>query len=697
MRPKPSLPLIGFLLLGALFLAFTARMALRRSRVESAVRADCRRQAEGAAASVQQVLTSLEAPVRALARDLEAGRVHPDHLPARLRLDLANAPASASRMGVLFRPFAVDPGRRLVASYMERGPGGVRPLPYAASGDYTLLDWFRYDLTCDGWNEPHRDPATGDLLVDYSVRARLPGKADPCGVVRIEVTLTEVQAMVGALAPGASGYGFLLSRKGVYLSDPLAANVKEGKTFLDTAQTLGDGGRLALAKAAADQRAAFAEGLSRFTGQKVWMFVHPVPSAGWSLGLAILKDELDLTPPDLNRSLILAVSLGAGTVIAGLVLLLRCVEEGRLKAFAVSLGVAAVLGVGTAFLWYFAYTIRRTDKTQEVAVMSPSSRAAFMHRYATLGVGLKDIAIRFIPTGVFIQQMELSGDGLMKISGQVWQRYPKEVPEEGRSVVFPEAVSCEFGQGFSRTYGDDQLRVVPFKGVFPMEADSNVNYPFDHTSVRLRMWTKLFYSDVLLVPDLEAYTLLAPAALPGIDKYLSVSGWKLEEAHFSYLPLVYNTNFGIPDYIGQQDTPELSYTVSLRRELTNPFVATFLPLLVVAGLLWFILLTTARTRDLVAVTGYSASNVLRAVTSLFFPVVLAQINLRNHILTHGLLYVEYYYFAMYCLILLVAANSIALAYLPFPRLMENENRISKTLYWPLITLAFFVISICYLL
>ena len=42
-----------------------------------------------------------------------------------------------------------------------------------------------------------------------------------------------------------------------------------------------------------------------------------------------------------------------------------------------------------------------------------------------------------------------------------------------------------------------------------------------------------------------------------------------------------------------------------------------------------------------AASGYSAMNLLRSVTTLFFPVVVAQINLRNHILTEGLLYVEY--------------------------------------------------------
>jgi hypothetical protein len=201
---------------------------------------------------------------------------------------------------------------------------------------------------------------------------------------------------------------------------------------------------------------------------------------------------------------------------------------------------------------------------------------------------------------------------------------------------------------------------------------------------------------VILAPDLEAYDLLVPVSLPGLDRGLELSGWKLGESHFSFLDEGYNTNFGIADYIGQQDSPELAYAVTLRRNFTNPFIATFLPLLVVAGLLFALVVTTVRSKEQMSASGYSAMNLLRSVITLFFPVVVAQINLRNHILTEGFLYVEYYYFVIYFLILLSALNALAVLYWDQPVLQRGDNRITKLCFWPLLTGSFFAISALYL-
>ena len=65
-------------------------------------------------------------------------------------------------------------------------------------------------------------------------------------------------------------------------------------------------------------------------------------------------------------------------------------------------------------------------------------------------------------------------------------------------------------------------------------------------------------------------------------------------------------NFGFPDYVGQQESPELAYTFTPKRNFTNPSIATFLPLLVVAGLLFTLVAITGRSREQMAASGYSA-------------------------------------------------------------------------------------------
>ena len=697
-RRKLIIAWLCFGVLGTALAVSIVRLVLRSRTVEAAARTGCRDQARQAAGAIRERLEAMEQVSHRLTLELEQGQVRPQDLPARLPDELRAAPGSTWRLGALFQPFAAGQGEPRWNPFVERGPEGVRSfIAYDASSDYTKLPWYQKNLSEAGWNEPHRDHVTGEFLVDYAEPFRLPGSGVPSGVVRVAVSLKEIQSLVGSLAPGSSGYGFLLSAKGVFMADPLDAHVRNGDTFEGVARAMNDQGRLRIARAALAHQAGFAQSVSGVTGQATWIFLEPVPEAGWSLGTTIIKDELDLAPPDLNHVLAWLVTLATATLLVGLFLTLEHWRDGFGLAWAFSLTGSLVLAAGTGFLWHAAYTLHQGPRSHEVEVMSIPRREAFIKRYEKIGAGLKEVSSTFIPTGVFIQQMEISGDSQMKISGQVWERFPKDFPAEGRGVTFPEAVTCTFGHPLEKTSGHALIQVYPFQGVFHMQADSIVNYPFDRSSVRLRMWPRQYYDNVVLVPDLEAYTILVPISLPGIDKGIELSGWKLGQSHFSFLQETYNTNFGISDYAGQQDSPELAYVFTLRRNFTNPFIATFLPILVVVGLLYALVVTTVRTKELMSASGYSAMNLLRSVITLFFPVVVAQINLRNHILTEGLLYVEYYYFLVYLLILVTAMNSLAVLYWDHPAIQSGDNRLAKLAFWPLLTGAFYAISLLYLL
>lgn len=669
------------------------RILVQVHQVEQAAKVACRRQAVDAAGAVQAQLTALEVRGRGLVQALEKGDLPVARIQDRMAQVLAGAPPSVSRMGVLFEPGPVLRGPR--GPYVERDGAALRRYDYAArDAAYHRHAWYADSLRQGGWSEPYPDPVTGEPRVNLGLPFRLPGSRQVSGLVRLELTLVEIQDMVGSLAPGRSGYGFLLSAKGVYLADPVHAHVRNRDTFAAAAQ--GDAGRLEIARAAAGHRPGFAVSRGGATGRRTWIFLEPVASSGWSLGEVILRDELVLEPPGFNRTLVVLVTLAALLGLDLLCLALLRPGAGPGARWRLALGGSLVAAAATACLWHFAYVRPAAPRSREVEVMSEASREAFLDRYRDLGTGIRTVATTFVPTGLFIQQMDFAGDGQMRISGQVWQRLPEGFPPEARGVTFPEAVSCEFGSPFERRRGDRLVQVTPFKGLFRLQPGTVVTYPFDRGSVRLRIWTRLFYSNVVLVPDLASYTILAPVSRPGLDSGLALSGWDLVESHFSFLVAAYNTDFGISDYAGQQDSPELMFSFSMRRAFVNPFIATFLPLLVVAVLLFALVLTTTREREQMAQGGYSLMNLLRAVTALFFPVVLAQINLRNHVVTEGLLYVEYFYFVVYLLILLAALNALGVWLWDHPVLQRRNNEVAKLAYWPLATGAFYAISILYL-
>ncbi|BDU74466.1 cache domain-containing protein [Mesoterricola silvestris] len=682
--------------LGGLLVAALGLFIRERREARASALAACRTQAGISARQIDRRLRSMEGLAHGIALDLEAGKLPVAGIQARLAKDLGEAPSEAFRMGVLFQPYAAGKDQRLMAPFVERRNPGVHAYDFLADGDYTTKDWYQADLKTSGWNAPYRHPSSGDLVVPYSEPVRLPGATDVSGVVGIEISLKDFQPLVAAMGPDSSGYAFLLSAQGVYLADPIQARVREAQTIEGVGRAMGDPGRLRLAQAAAHHRADQVESISGPGGKPTWVILEPIQASGWSLGIVVLLDQLRYDLPDMNLQVMKLVSLTLLVSLTALFLALGLPSAHTPRLWSFALGASCLMAVGTVSLWHFAYTLRRGTREQEIKVTSQAGLRNVVERYRKIASGLDKVDSIFVPTGVFIQKMEMVSGNMMKISGQVWQKYPEGFPKERQGISFPEASACDFGPTASEMVGSTRVDHFPFRGTFAMPAGSNVNYPFDRTQVRLRIWNRKIYGNIILVPDLDSYTILAPASLPGIDNSLTLSGWSLGESHFSFLIQSYNTSFGLPDKTGQQDSPELMYSVSLKRNFTNPFIATFLPIFVVAGMLFGLMATTTVLKERVSAFGYSVMNVLRTLTSLFFPVVLSQVNLRNHVPSEGLLIVEYYYFAIYGMLLLATANSMAVALWDKGFHRTGDNLIPKLLFLPSLSAVFYAISTLYL-
>ena len=148
---------------------------------------------------------------------------------------------------------------------------------------------------------------------------------------------------------------------------------------------------------------------------------------------------------------------------------------------------------------------------------------------------------------------------------------------------------------------------------------------------------------------------------------------------------------------GQNGFPELVYNLELKRNVLNPCLTIFLPLAVVAGLLFLMLMGATSQKDKASALGYNFLNMGRAVATLLFPTVLAQINLRTKVVTDGLLYVEYYYFAMDLMLLAVVVYTMAMALSAEGILQKNDALLAKVSFWPLLTGLFFAVTVLYLI
>jgi hypothetical protein len=79
---------------------------------------------------------------------------------------------------------------------------------------------------------------------------------------------------------------------------------------------------------------------------------------------------------------------------------------------------------------------------------------------------------------------------------------------------------------------------------------------------------------------------------------------------------------------------------------------------------------------------------------LFFVVILSELDLRRRLPSPSIMYVEYFYFAMYGAILIVALVTLTNAYIGhFPRVEHREHIAPKLLFWPAILVSLLAVTL----
>ncbi len=311
---------------------------------------------------------------------------------------------------------------------------------------------------------------------------------------------------------------------------------------------------------------------------------------------------------------------------------------------------------------------------------------------------------RRVRTGIFIQSLKFFNSAEVNLSGYLWQQYldgehDDIKPAAGEvGFVFPERVdSSEFTEVETYRQKTTAGEVIGwyFEATIRQPFDYLL-YPFDHKTVSVRMWHKDFARNVVLVPDYQAYDATGLDDIFGIEKSIVLDTWKRHDTYFNYRLSSYDTNFGLRNYVGQQDFPELHYNFVIQRKFENAFIVHLLPLFLVAALLFGMLLTVSDDKDLASRHGFSTSAMIGACSALFFVVLLAHIQLREQFAGSSVVYLEYFYIVMYVTLALSAAYTYlfaqrALKVFPFNRL--QNALIVKLLYWPLLLGALFVVTV----
>ena len=300
----------------------------------------------------------------------------------------------------------------------------------------------------------------------------------------------------------------------------------------------------------------------------------------------------------------------------------------------------------------------------------------------------------FIPTGLYIATMQFKGPYKVQLSGYIWQRYANDVPEDiHRGVEFPESEYTRVEQVYSGQQGDEQLIGSSFRVTLREQFDY-AKYPLGRQQIWVLLWHPDFENDVYLEPDLESYTTLDPASLPGLDGNVVLENWKLQQSFFSFRDNRYNTNFGVQGYAPQEKQPELYYNVSIKRHLLDVVVSRAIVPLVILIQLFVLVMVMGTNQERLDKFGVRPGGIIFTCAAFCFAVLLAQNSLRSELDAGGLVYFESLYILTYLVILAVAVNSVLLVSHPNSKLFrEYDNLLAKVVYWPAILLALVVVTL----
>lgn len=362
------------------------------------------------------------------------------------------------------------------------------------------------------------------------------------------------------------------------------------------------------------------------------------------------------------------------------------VDAGRVRQlWKVSIGSSLLFGAIIVFWLYRSYTSPSSLPADQViaatAAELDSLKPAYEKRSAASGWE-KPI---YVPTGVFLQSIEFTGPYNVRMTGYVWQRYGKGVPATlRRGVVLPEADKQDLVQAYKSQQGDDEL-IGWYFVVTVRQPFFYARYPFDRQDVWLRMWSADFSRNVVLVPDYQSYVSMTPETKPGVEQTFVLEGWKIERSFFGYRLGSYNTNFGFANYNGQNNFPELSFTVDLRRRILTPLMTQAVAPLVVMVLTFITFLLFSTDKDQRGAFGLSWSGVIGVWSGGFFATLVAQGALRTQVRSDSFVYLETLHVVLYPTILVVAALvTLSVAHPDRQILGYRDNLAPKMLYMPIV-------------
>jgi hypothetical protein len=683
-----GLSAISFLLAGILIYNYLSL----KNKINTEIKNQINIETDKAAKIIDLKLLETTEIVKKIAENLNTKKLNPGNLETKFKKIMEEHPYFHG-IGIAYKPFEYDKKTKLYAPYFVRNTNKkIEFKPIDKVYDYTQptktnykgsSNWFAKPLK-EGpiWLEPYFGIASQAILAEYSVPFYKPGdkeKKQPIGIVFINYDLEDIKRFVDQFPFSKSGYGFLTTKNGILISYPIEDYAFKQINILDLAKVKKNEGLKKLSKKILSSKSSLIEFNGDITGKESWAACRPLTTTKWVLTSVYFKDEIigKYLKPFRQKEITILLSIIFFLIFIFAFIALRGINRKKIL-YILTVLLSLILTISIGIIWKLTFKTNIREDIKSTIVIGNKDVKNFLKTNDYLS---KQSIL--VPTGLFIRHITSKDAGTAILVGNLWQKYPAILEKSiSKEISFLKSVKTKIFKAYEKTKDNEQILGYEFKIHIPQQVKYK-QYPFDYKNLKLRMRPKEYTNNLILTPDFDSYTLINPKSLPGIEEYLGVKGWDLEQSFFSYKIPSYKTSFGIEEK--EKDTPVLSFNIIAKRKFLQPFLSHILPLIVALFLL-FIGLAFAVEKFFFYV--------LNATTALFFTIVLAHVSLRNAVPTHEFFYLESFYILTYLLIITVILNLVFRfkTRKKYKFIQYQDNLIPKLLYWPTILFAFMIIT-----
>lgn len=296
-RQSLSFKIISRIILSSVILGlfiFASYYFFTRNSIEKATRDNAALLAENTINKIEEVIRPVEMIPQNLAWMMASDIMEVDSISAFLTRLVENNPTIYAS-AIAFEPHSVKPDKKFYAPYAYRNGTTVEnTIIGSEENNYLIMDWYQIPalLGKPYWSEPYYDNDAGALLSTYSVPfySAENGSQQLTGVITVDISLSWLTDIINSVKIFDTGYAFLISRNGVFVTHP-------NRTFIMNETIFSLAKEFELPKLREIGR-NMVKGKSNLISLSLpesgdlWMYYMQMPATKWSLGVVYPHNEM---------------------------------------------------------------------------------------------------------------------------------------------------------------------------------------------------------------------------------------------------------------------------------------------------------------------------------------------------------------------------------------------------------------------